>query len=85
VRVGDGETQDDNDKPSSSVRQAMRLLYSDSEHAAARTIEATIPVGSSSSQTSDIQPAAAEVASASQNSNGNTATRRNPVQEAQDA
>ena len=46
-------------------------------------IEATIPVGSSSSQASDIQPAAAEVDATSQRSNGSTATRRNPVQEVQ--
>jgi len=56
------------------------LLYSDGGHAAARAVEATIPVGNSSSQTSDIQPAAAEVASTSQKPNGSTATRRNPVQ-----
>ena len=46
-------------------------------------VEATIPVGSSSSQTSDIQPAAAEVDATSQKARGSTATRRNPVQEVQ--
>jgi hypothetical protein len=59
-------------------------LYSDGVHAADRRVEATIPVGSSSSQTSDIQPAAAEVVLASKQSNGSTATRRNPVQEVQE-
>ena len=59
------------------------LLYSDGGHAAARAVEATIPVGNSSSQTSDIQPAAAEVDATSQKARGGTATRRNPVQEVQ--